>query len=102
VILLGRKRFPHGEFYEHLAAQYYGFTLLYFGYIIGTMTVATGVVLAFIVSIVGQGIISYITTQGELPYAPLVLNLQMNNGSPCRRFGSYRRGKGIKRECSEN
>lgn len=99
ILLLIRKYFPQGEFYEHLAAQYYGFTLLYFGYIIGTMTIATGVVLAgapvvgfilfnrravvlaFVVSIVGQGVISYATTQEELPYGPLVLNLQMSNGS---------------------
>ena len=94
-----RKRFPDSELCEHLAAQYYALTLIGFGYIIGTMTVATGVVLAgapvvgfilfnrravilaFTVSLIGHGAISYITTLGEIPYAPIVINLQEANGS---------------------
>ena len=94
-----RKHLPDSKFCEHLAVQYYGLTMVGFGYVIGTMSVAAGVVLAgapvvgfilfnrravilaFVVSLVGHGVISYITTFGEIPYAPLVINLHEANGS---------------------
>ncbi len=99
LVLSFRKRFPESEAYEHIASQYYSFTLLYFSYFVGTLHIATGVVLAgapvvgfilfnrravllaFGVSLVGQGIISYATTTGALPYAPLVKNLQGSDGA---------------------
>jgi len=99
LVLSFRKRFPDSEIYEHVASQYYSFTLLYFSYFVGTLHIATGVVLAgapvvgfilfnrravllaFGVSLIGQGVISYATTTGELPYAPLVKNLQGSDGA---------------------
>jgi diguanylate cyclase (GGDEF)-like protein len=99
LVLFFRKRFPDSEFHEYLASQYYAFTLSYFGYMVGTLSIATGVViagapmvgfilfnrravmLAFIVSIAAQWGVSYFTALGELSYAPLVINLQEPNGS---------------------
>lgn len=98
LVLSLRKRLPNSEWYEHLAAQYYSGTLLYCSYIIGTLNIATGVVLAgapvvgfilfnrravvlaFVVSIVGQIFISYMCAWGGWPYAPLVLNFQVAGG----------------------
>jgi len=97
--LILRKRFPNNIIYEYIATFYYSITLVYFSYFIGSMNLATGVVLAgapvvgfilfnvravlfaFGASLVGQGVISYATTTGQLPYAPLIQNFQEANGA---------------------
>ncbi len=98
LVLSLRKRYPNSEWYEHLATQYYSGTLIYCSYVIGTLNIATGVVLAgapvvgfilfnrravvlaFAVSIVGQIFISYMCAWGGWPYAPLVMNFQEAGG----------------------
>lgn len=99
LVLWLRKRYPNSEFHEHLATQYFSFTLLYGAYAIGTMSIATGVViagapvvgfilfnrraviLAFTISVIGQWIVSYNSTFGDMPYAPVVKNLQEVDGA---------------------
>lgn len=99
LVLLLRRRFPNSEFHEYIATQYFSFTLLYCAYAVGTMSVATGVVLAgapvvgfilfnrravilaFTISVIGQWVVSYSSTFGDMPYAPVVKNLQEADGA---------------------
>lgn len=98
VLVLGR-HYPNSDSYEHVATQYFAFTLLFGAYTIGTLSVATGVVLAgapvlgfilfnrravilaFTISVVGQWVVSYSSTFGDMPYAPVVKNLQEADGT---------------------
>ncbi|MFD2230080.1 GGDEF domain-containing protein [Alkalimarinus sediminis] len=99
LVLWLRKRYPDSEFHEYLATQYFALTLLYGAYAIGTLSIATGVViagapvvgfilfnrraviLAFVISLAGHWLISYGTTFGDMPYAPVVQNIQEADGS---------------------
>ena len=94
-----RKHYPNSELYEYIATQYFAITLLYGAYAVGTMSIATGVViagapvvgfilfnrraviLAFIISIIGQWVVSYGSTFGDMPYAPVVKSLQEVDGT---------------------
>lgn len=103
VLFLGvfflRKRYPDKEFFEHLSAQYYGLTLSYCSYLIGNLSIATGVViagapvvgfilfhrrpvfLAFFVSLTAQAYIAYASMQGYVEYAPIINNLSEPDGT---------------------
>ncbi len=94
-----RKHYPDHPLLEHVAAQYYGLTLSYCSYLIGNLSIATGVVIAgapvvgFILfnrravfialatSLVAQIGISYACTIGYFPYAPIVKSLQFYDGT---------------------
>lgn len=99
LVILLRKKYPNSEYYEYIATQYFAFTLLFGAYAIGTLSVATGVVLAgapvlgfilfnrravllaFTISVIGQWIVSYHSTFVDMPYAPVVKNLQEVDGT---------------------
>ena len=44
--MLLRKRFPKSRFIEHFAAEYFALTMSYCSYLIGNLSIATGVVIA--------------------------------------------------------
>lgn len=91
-------RWKNSSFYEHLAAQYFGVSHVYYGYCIGLMSLPVGVVLAgapvvgfiffhriavaaaFVTSLSLVVGISVATIQGSLSYAPIAQNLYSEQG----------------------
>src|SRR5690606_3371202 len=97
-MLLLRKRLADSVWLEYFAASYYGLSLCYFSYTIGTMTLPTGAALAgtpvvgfilfnrtavmvalalSLVALIGS---SYAAAAGWLPYAPILQTALGANG----------------------
>lgn len=95
LVLYRHPRFSDKNWFEFFAAMYYGLSLCYFSYTIGTMTLPTGAVLAgapvvgfilfnrmavmvalsaSLLAIIGM---SYASALGIIPYAPTVPNAQI-------------------------
>lgn len=88
--LLLRRKHPHVLAFQYLATFYYAITLVICAHFVGMMSLATGVVLlggpvfgfivldrrvvwlSFLAALVVVVGLSYATTLGDLPYAPLV------------------------------
>ena len=97
--MLLRKRFPKSRFIEHFAAEYFALTMSYCSYLIGNLSIATGVVIAgapvcafilfnrqvvlwaFAVSLTAQAVISLGGLEGWLAYAPMVRHMVEADGS---------------------
>ncbi|MAM00238.1 MAG: hypothetical protein CL583_17500 [Alteromonadaceae bacterium] len=98
LIPIFRRTYGDRVWYEYLAAIYYGLSLCYFSYTIGTLTLPTGAALAgtpvvgFIffnrgailtalgLSLVALIGISYAAAVGYIPYAPIILHPLGANG----------------------
>jgi len=99
MIPLARRALGDSPLYEHLAANYYGLSHCYFAWLIGTLALPTGIVLAgapvlgFIFfnrsAVVGAfctaGLavvaLSFLSAGGDLPYAPAVNQFARTDGS---------------------
>lgn len=97
-----RKYYPNSEIHEHVATQYFALTMLMGGYAIGTLTMATGVVLAgapvlgfilfnrravlgaLIISIICHSVVSASSSLSIIPYAPVVERFQETDGALSR------------------
>ena len=99
MIPLASRTLGDSRLYEHLAANYYGLSHCYFAWLIGTLSLPTGIVLAgapvlgFIffnrAAVVGAFcsaslalvVLSLLSASGELPYAPAVSEFVRPDGS---------------------
>ncbi len=97
-VFLLRRRYPRARVFEHIAAEYFAITMSYFSYLIGNLSIATGVVIAgapvcafilfnrqvvlwaFAVSLLAQAVISAGGLMGWLEYAPVVRNMVLEDG----------------------
>src|SRR5690606_25896790 len=97
-MLLLRKRLADSVWLEYFAASYYGLSLCYFSYTIGTMTLPTGaalagtpvvgfillnrtaVMVALCISLLANIGLSYASALGIIPYAPTIRDAQIVGG----------------------
>lgn len=108
MIPLASRALGDSPLYEHLAANYYGLSHCYFAWLIGTLTLPTGIVLAgapvlgfiffnrtavvgaFCNSMLALLVLTLLSALGRLPYAPAV-NRFVDEGGDLSSFwaGSY-------------
>lgn len=99
MVPLASRALGDSRFYEHLAANYYGLSHCYFAWLIGTLSLPTGIVLAgapvlgfiffnraavvgaFCNAMLALLVLSLLSASGELPYAPTVNQFVRSDGS---------------------